>query len=297
MRHLKSFHIFHVAAQSVSFTQAAEVLCLTHGAVSKQIKVLEQYTGQQLFERQGRQMVLTQAGRLLKQYTDVAFQALEEGKERLQQQDPSVLEISCEPTLTMRWLMPRLDGFFRETGIDVRLSTAGGPVRLGRSGLSLAIRRDDFVIDRDYRRTVLVDEWIGPVCTVDYWRQNSQSPERMKRLHTRTRPHAWDDWLSRDNQRNLHSFGQDQHFEHFYFSLQAAADGLGIAMSSYPLIVDELKKGRLIAPYGFLRSGHRYVVLQLPDSDSQAESELIAWLTDQMSLCCPVEEAEGYLAP
>lgn len=65
MRHLKSFHVFHIAAQSASFTEAAERLCLTHGAVSKQIKVLEQYTGQQLFERKGRQMHLTNPGQLL----------------------------------------------------------------------------------------------------------------------------------------------------------------------------------------------------------------------------------------
>ena len=66
MRHLKAFHVFHVAASSASFTQAASKLNITHGAVSKQIKVLESYLSQPLFYKQGRKVYLTQEGELLK---------------------------------------------------------------------------------------------------------------------------------------------------------------------------------------------------------------------------------------
>ncbi len=60
MRHLKAFHIFHIAASSSSYSEAAEKRCITHGAVSKQIKVLESYLSQPLFYRQGRHVHLTQ---------------------------------------------------------------------------------------------------------------------------------------------------------------------------------------------------------------------------------------------
>ena len=79
MRHLKAFHIFHVAASSSSYSEAAEKLCITHGAVSKQIKVLETYLQQSLFYRKGRNVALTPAGEQLRDYTTQAFQALTTG--------------------------------------------------------------------------------------------------------------------------------------------------------------------------------------------------------------------------
>ncbi len=144
MRHLKSFHVFHVAASSASFSEAANKLNITHGAVSKQIKVLETYLAQPLFYKQGRNMLLTKEGEMLKSYTEQAFQALETGVNKLVQEKHQYLEVSCEPTLTMRWLMPRLSAFNDGCDADVRLSTAGGPVTLGSTGLAMAIRRDDF---------------------------------------------------------------------------------------------------------------------------------------------------------
>lgn len=105
MRHLKSFHVFHVAAQCSNYSEAAEQLNITHGAVSKQIKVLENYLDQTLFVKQGRNVRLSQQGELLKIYTEQAFQALETGVAKLETHNQNVLEVSCEPTLTMRWLM------------------------------------------------------------------------------------------------------------------------------------------------------------------------------------------------
>lgn len=80
MRHLKAFRVFHVAASSTSYSEAAEKLNITHGAVSKQIKVLESYLAQPLFFKKGRNVFLTQQGELLKSYTDQAFQVLDSGK-------------------------------------------------------------------------------------------------------------------------------------------------------------------------------------------------------------------------
>ena len=111
---------------------------------------------------------MTQQGELLKSYTDQAFQVLDTGIQKVLRENSTYLEISCEPTLTMRWLMPRLANFYESSGIDIRLSTAGGPVTLGASGLSMAIRRDDFEIPALYKSTVLVNEWVGPVFSPDY---------------------------------------------------------------------------------------------------------------------------------
>lgn len=91
----------------------------------------------------------------------------------------------------MRWLMPRLSDFHMASGEDVRLSTAGGPVKLGVLGLSLAIRRDDFELPHDYKQVKLVDEWVGPVFSPEYWDQVKNDLSKVKLLHSQTRPQAW----------------------------------------------------------------------------------------------------------
>ncbi|MGF1786263.1 LysR family transcriptional regulator [Photobacterium swingsii] len=299
MRHLKSFHVFHVAATSATFSEAASKLNITHGAVSKQIKVLEAYLAHPLFVKQGRNVMLTKEGILLKGYTEQAFQALETGVAQLSQLKNQHLEVSCEPTLTMRWLMPRLSDFHHQTGTDVRLSTAGGPVNLGVSGLSMAIRRDDFELEHDYRKTHLVDEWVGPVFSPDYWDKVKNDLSSIKKLSSLTRPHAWNEWMA--NYDGVLDFGQThQDYAHFYFCFQAAVDGLGAAIGSYPLVVDDLKRGNLIAPFGFMLSGHRYILLSEDKTMSEhsvkdeSEAQFTQWLKDNLSCCEPrLQEQTG----
>lgn len=286
MRHLKAFHVFHVAAESVSYSEAAERLHITHGAVSKQIKLLESHLSQSLFYKQGRNMKLTQEGKLLKQYTTVAFSTLEAGVSKLTRGTTRHLEVSCEPTLTMRWLMPRLSQFYQLSGIDVRLSTAGGPIDLDAQGLSLAIRRDDFVIHSDHTVYHLVPEWVGPVFSPEYWHKVQYDLEDAVLLHSETRPDAWANWLSATN-RKITSSREDKVFGHFYFCLQAVIDGLGAAIGSYPLVADDLKEGRLVAPFGFVPSGHNYVLLSSSESLLADESEFLQWLVKRLSVCQP----------
>ncbi|MCC4265242.1 LysR family transcriptional regulator [Oceanimonas baumannii] len=300
MRHLRSFHIFHVAASSSSYSEAANKLNITHGAVSKQIKVLEHYLSQPLFYKQGRHVVLTRAGELLKTYTEQAFQTLENGVSKLHQQKHQCLEVSCEPTLTMRWLMPRLSGFNEDCDADIRLSTAGGPVTLGATGLSIAIRRDDFEQLHNYPKFSLVEEWVGPVVSPDYWQQVRGNAGAIKLLHTQTRPKAWEHWLSKPSPLSLTQNPQ-QTFAHFYFCIQAAVDGLGAALGPYPLIMDDLKRGNLIAPFGFIPSGHDYVLLRQDKMPTELEQTFSSWLQEHMAQCVPtpaeIRGSDGTCSP
>ncbi|MGF1719919.1 LysR family transcriptional regulator [Vibrio kyushuensis] len=289
MRHLKAFHVFNTAASSSSYSEAARKLNITHGAVSKQIKVLESHLSQALFYKQGRNVRLTQEGELLKTYTEQAFQALDTGVSKLAQLKNQCIEVSCEPTLTMRWLMPRLSEFYMASGADVRLSTAGGPVTLGESGLSLAIRRDDFEHLHDYKKTTLVEEWVGPVFSAEYWHQVKGDLGKIKLLHSQTRPKAWEGWSS---QYSDLSFSENPHqtFAHFYFCFQAAMDGLGAAIGSYPLVMDELKRGNLVAPFGFVSSGHNYILLSQDRAADELEQKFADWLQENLGQCIPTKE-------
>ncbi|WCP69542.1 LysR family transcriptional regulator [Vibrio tubiashii] len=286
MRHLKSFHVFHVAAQCSNYSEAAEQLNITHGAVSKQIKVLENYLDQTLFVKQGRNVRLSQQGELLKTYTEQAFQALETGVAKLETHNQNVLEVSCEPTLTMRWLMPRLSTFNDDFATDVRLSTAGGAINLERSGLSMAIRRDDFAIPHDYQQTPLIEEWVGPVMSPEYWQQVEQDLTTMKLLHSHTRPLAWENWCNELNKPELLA-NEQQTFAHFYFSLQASVDGLGATIGSYPLVADDLQRGNLIAPFGFVPSGHSYTLLSKNQPATKLEDQFRLWLLESFKDCEP----------
>ncbi|MGF1868122.1 LysR family transcriptional regulator [Enterovibrio norvegicus] len=289
MRHLKAFHIFHVAASSSSYSEAASKLNITHGAVSKQIKVLEDHLSHALFYRQGRNVYLTKEGELLKEYTEQAFMALDTGVNKLAQLKSQHLDVSCEPTLTMRWLMPRLSDFHQLSGADVRLSTAGGPVTLGTSGLSLAIRRDDFELVHDYHKTMLVEEWVGPVCSPAYWHQAQHDVSKITLLHSQTRPMAWESWSPLSGDASLLGNTQ-QTFAHFYFCFQAAVDGLGAAMGSYPLVVDDLTRGNLIAPFGFVPSKHNYILLSQKSAPDALEQTFTHWLQQSLSQCVPSED-------
>ena len=306
MRHLKAFHVFHVAAALESYSKAADKLCITHGAVSKQIKTLETHLAVNLFYREGRNVKLTPAGKLLSGYTKQAFNALEAGVQHVTQVTHTHLEVSCEPTLTMRWLMPRLSDFYQDNvDADVRLSTAGGPVILGSNGLSLAIRRDDFPLLHDYQQTPLVEEWVGPVFSPEYWQQVQNDAGKIKLLHSQTRPQAWDNWLQGNAVSCLKvqslKVQSEQTFAHFYFCLQAVVDDLGAAIGSYPLVMDDLQRGNLVAPFGFKRSGHNYMLLSQDDvllaqgntllgKDCESDTlqrNFINWLQLNLAMCVP----------
>lgn len=287
MRHLKAFYVFHIAAESNGYSDAADKLHITHGAVSKQIKQLEEHLSQSLFYKKNRSMQLTAMGTTLKQYTDVAFSALDNGINKLKEEKDDYLEVSCEPTLTMRWLMPRLANFYQDTGIDVRLSTAGGSIKLSNSGLSMAIRRDDFDIPDDYNVEHIVEEWVGPVVSPSYWNSINGRLDKISLLHSNTRVQAWQNWSIEANQ-DLTSNKSQKYYDHFYFSIQAAVDGLGAAIGSYPLIADDIANGRLIAPFGFISSKHNYVILQTISAADSKQTAFKNWLISSMSKCVPL---------
>ncbi|MGM3015925.1 hypothetical protein, partial [Bacillus cereus group sp. BC329] len=76
-------------------------------------------------------------------------------------------------------------------------------------------------------------------------------------------------------------------FAHFYFCIQAAIDGLGAVMGSYPLVVDEIERGNLIAPFGFVESGYNYILLSQEKMLSELELKFQRWLQKEMGECVP----------
>jgi len=283
---LLALRCFEAAARLENFSRAASELHLTHGAVSRAVRLLEDELGVALFERRSRRVFLTDAGRTLARAVgngmDLMRQAVAELRASARQGRRWVL--SCEPTLLMRWLIPRWPDFqARHPGIDVHLVAGGGPFSFA-SGIDLAIRRDDFPWPMGYHVEPLFAEKVGPVCRPDKaatWFSTKKADAALKPgappLHTRTRPGAWQEWATAAGQPALDAPGQS--FEHFYFSLQAAVAGLGVAIGPWHLVRDDLDSGVLAAPLGFVEDGSRYCLLSpQPLQPDSPQADLLAWL-------------------
>lgn len=282
---LGGLRCFEAAARLESFTQAANSLSLTHGAVSRAVRALEDELGVALFERHHRRVYLTGAGRMLLQASQQAFGILEHTAQTLRQQAQNApLVLSCEPTLLMRWLIPRLPAFqLAHPDINLQLVAGGGPFSF-QDGISAAIRRNDFDWGDKLHSVALFNERVGPVC----------KPEMVPRfitvnagqsilrhdavlLHSATRPDAWQKWAQ--SQDMALEGRPDQRFDHFYFSLQAAVAGIGVAIGPWQQVRDDVASGLLSAPFGFIPDGSGYCLLTpqeiQPDS---AMARLAGWL-------------------
>ncbi len=279
---LTAFRYFDTAAQAGSFVQAAQLLHVTHGAVSRQIRALEESLGVDLFERRNRAVFLTPAGRQLLHVTAPMFERLEDVVYQLQQtQREHALTVSCEPTIAMKWLIPRLGQFHaRHPTITVHLMTAGGPVNFSKMGIDLAIRRDDFHWADSVFGLKLCEEMIGPVCMPGY--PQTTGAAKQVRLHSSSRPQAWATWARLSG--NVLRQGSKLELEHFYLCIQAALSGQGMTIVSKLMVEDELHNGQLIAPQGFIKDGSAYYLLSPQALDQTPRAEIFAqWLCEQLS--------------
>jgi len=288
---LGALRCFEAAARLESFTRAAEELHLTHGAVSRAVRALEDDFGTPLFERRSRRVFLTASGTRLRDATAEAFATIQAATWDLRRRAAtSPLVLSCEPTLLMRWLIPRLPAFeAAHPGVALHMAAGGGPVPFSRGAIDLAIRRDDFAFPDGVAASRIMEEQVGPVCTPAVaatlragagWPNTLIRKPGMALLHTRTRPDAWERWSSLSGVNA--GRGREQTFEHFYFSLQAAAAGLGVAIGPFALVQQEIEAGTLVAPFGFVPDGSAYHLLSAGSIEGDRRVEaLLAWLRSQ----------------
>ena len=278
---LNALRAFEATARNGKMTLAADELGVTYGAISRQVRSLEEMLGVTLFEGPRNRLRPTDAAEdLLPSLTD-AFDGIEAAVNRVTGQEKRLLDISCFGTFVLRWLIPRLYDFQnRHPAIEVRLTSEDIPVDFRRHKMDIAIRSDQGGQDQwgDATITPLLDDLVGPVVSPSLVPEGGfQDPAALAALpilHTKTRPGAWPKWCAAVG-ASLPLDGQN--FEHFYFLLEAATAGLGVAIAPHILVQDDLRAGRLVAPFGFIPSGIAYVALSPPNAgkDSQA---FLSWL-------------------
>lgn len=301
---LNALRIFETAARAESFTAAAAELNLTHGAVSRQLKLLEDQLGQQLFVRQGQRSVATDHARAFAAEISAAFDRIADAAVRFGKSPRSrVLRVSVHATFLMRWLIPRLPEFLAlHPDIDVVLETASSAESESRGNFDVAIRRDAGSAAPEYRhfkRTLLFSEWRTVIAAPALLeRQPLKGVETLAGhtfIATATRVGDWEAWLAASGHQNLRP-ARFLRFDHFQVSLQAIIDGLGVGIGTFPTLGHDLVQGRLALPFPEIRvAGADYVALVPLDADKSRQlHDFLAWLNRMVA--APTVPPDGTMA-
>ena len=247
--YLNGIKAFEAAARNGSFAAAAGELNVSPAAISRMVHLLEERLGVALFARQANRLVLTPTGHAYQAGLTTIFDALANLTSQVTSQTGErVLTIGVGPTFAIRWLIPRLADFRKvEPDIEVRFTT-GGVAAPFADDWTCGITLGDgdwpgLVAERMFAADLL------PVCA-------PRIATRIKRVSDLNGPmlirvgHATEDWplwLKAAGAGRISAKGPE--FEYYGQAIQAAADGVGVAMGIRPYIDDDLAAGRLVAPF------------------------------------------------
>jgi LysR family transcriptional regulator, glycine cleavage system transcriptional activator len=246
---LNGIKAFEAAARTGSFASGGAELNVSAAAVSRLVHLLEQRLGVALFERKANRLEMTAAGRAYQNGLTPIFDAL--ASLTAQVTAPSnlrALTIGVGPTFAMRWLIPRLADFRKQQpDIDVRITTGGAAAPFGDDwscGITLG--------DGDWPGLIaepLFAADLLPVCAPRLAAQLKRPGDLRgsAMLRVAHSPDDWPLWLKTAGVQRVTARGPE--FQYYGHALQAALDGLGIAMGIRPYIDDDLAAGRLAAPF------------------------------------------------
>ena len=278
---LNALRAFESTMRLGQMSLAAGELGVTYGAVSRQIRSLEERLGIPLFDGPRNKLVPTSTAQQMYPRLNDAFNAIEQSVRDAVQNSRKVVLVSCLSTFAMRWLIPRLFQFKQAyPEIEVQLTADDADVDFDRDRYDVAIRvgagpwpnmQHTYLMPDDVG--LVLSPSVAPLSAI----RTLDDLAEVAPLHTKTRQHAWRDWCK---QRGFTHPPRGQKFEHFYFLIEAATAGLGQAIAPKILVQSDVENGRLIAPFGFSHSGMDYVALTRSESTEEANI-FVSWLVKQ----------------
>lgn len=304
---LSTLRPFEATARLGSFTLAAQELSLTQGAVSQQVRNLEDYLGVRLFERHARRLELSEDGRHFFTTAQRALDELERGSARIiARSERETLTLCATPTLATQWLMPRLAAFTPlYPNIELRLTTSIEAADLHGGSIDLAMRVGKLP-GRAYRRDrpridlVMTERWDGVVADMLF--PDALVPVASRQLlaqgpaiaspgdvlaypliHTISRQRAWHDWCQAQGV-SFQTRDQDLEFGHIFISLQAAQEHRGIAVVPELIYHHARERTPDLVPAWLppVRSAGEYYLLTHESQDaSPAVQAVRQWLIEQ----------------
>jgi LysR family transcriptional regulator, glycine cleavage system transcriptional activator len=286
---LVALRAFAVAARTDSLSAAADELSVTHGAVSKQIRSLEEWLGQQLFTRGGRSLALTPYGKILAEQLGQSFRDIDAACQYVRRhRSKAVLAVEAPSTFAMYFLMPRLKRFEnRYPDLTVWISTrmTGQTPDVSSHDLLITRGRHDRGGSHLREATALLQESLTPVCSEELLRKRPvRKPADILKhplIVSATRPGDWEDWLREAGIRDF-LFEGGHRFDHLFVAMHAVREGLGSIVAPREFFPGQ-SQWKLRCPLPeFVVTGETYFAHPTSRADSRYVKRFVDWLKGEM---------------
>ena len=295
---LTTLRSFEAAARLASFSKAADELNVTHGAVSRAIRQLEDFLGKKLFLRRPRQVVLTPAGALYAARVRDALTMLANATLALSHEDArGELTVSSLDSFAAKWLVPRLYRFRRiHPDIDVRLMTVDRQVDFATEDVDIAVRFGEGKYP-GLSTDLLLEEDVFPVCRPQFLEGPNalRTPADLRHV---TLIHDdyfvdWASWLQKAGVTNVDS-RRGPVFLSSELAIQAAIQGEGVVLARSALVEDDLLAGRLVQPFDISLPGvwSYYIVCPVKHLERKRVAAFRDWLLSERAEAQKRLEAE-----
>lgn len=297
---LNGLRAFEAAARHLSFTAAATELNVTQTAISHQIRRLEEQLGIRLFVRRSRALALTREAQAYLPAVRAAFDDLRRATARLMRPErDGVLTVSTMASLAAKWLVTRVAAFQdAHPGIEVRITTSSHLVDFQREEVDMAVRygRGSWP---GVRAHWLMAEDIFPVCSPAL--RNGPKPLRRPEdlahhtlLHTTMLREDWQLWLTAAGLPVSLALRRGLSFDQSFMALQAAVDGLGVALGRSRLVDADIAAGRLVVPFDVVLPADAGYYVVAPEET--ADTPKIALFRDWLMQSVPPDGARALAA-
>ncbi|MGP9664800.1 LysR family transcriptional regulator [Halomonas sp. AOP22-C1-8] len=279
---LKALRAFEASARHLSFTRAAAELCMTQAAVSHHVKLLEGQLKVALFTRLPRGLMLTQEGEMLLPVLKASFDQITHTLDQLGEQNyREVLNVGAVGTFAVGWLLPRLADFQeRYPFIDLRLSTHNNRTDMAADGFDFAIRFGTGAW-HGIAAQPLLPASLSVMCTPDIATRLKTPADVVGETWLRSyRTDEWTQWLLAAGLSSSVSVPRSIVFDSSIAMIEAAQQGVGIALAPPSMFSRPLTSGALVQPFSTAVSLGGYWLTRLQSRpETQAMACFREWLT------------------
>ncbi len=247
---LNALKTFEVAARHQNFSRAGDELCVTHAAISHQIKNLEDWFGRKLFRRQNRRVRLTRAGQYLLSHISVLFEEMADVCQRVKSSGQRhTLSVGCIPSIAARWLIPHLGNFSTQhQDIDLQVLYAQADNRLSDGDYDILITLGEDTAAH-VKSEKIFSRATRPVCSPGFLEKhpdlsNPLNIAKVSLLHDETKE-DWQDWFSKAGITEINQLSGPI-FQDTNLMTTAVIAGHGIALCPVEIYREEITRGDLI---------------------------------------------------
>lgn len=283
---LNALRAFDAVARRGSILKAAEELGVVRGAVRQQLTLLETHFGVPLFDRENGRLVLTAKGRAFADSVGVAFGILARASAEMSEGNRRMLRLGVPSAFAIWWLMPRVaDLQAALDGVDIDIVPMATVEPLARrADLEAVIMGGEYRPTRDITAIRFMEDEFAPVATPDVSARlgldaGVAALGGAVALGSRSAPSLWDDWFAESGHAPVR-FARKSEFEDLLLAIGAARSGLGVAIAPRTAVGEDLERGMLVAPYGFIRRPAGYSLsIRSSDTKDPALVRLADWLS------------------